>query len=94
MKLLSQTFRWEETKKNKDPSYCKVEVKGKDIIVKGFDKYATGQTAGNIEKATRVIGRDFRIFDDGCYIVEKAKSEWLWVMIHQTLEGTFQLMED
>jgi large subunit ribosomal protein L6 len=54
---------------------CKVEVKGKEIIVKGHDKYAAGQTAGNIEKATRVVGRDFRIFDDGCYIVEKAKRE-------------------
>lgn len=54
---------------------CKVEIKGKEIVVSGHDKYAAGQTAGNIEKATRVIGRDFRIFDDGCYIVEKAKSE-------------------
>ncbi len=54
---------------------CKVEIKGRDIFVKGNDKYKTGQTAGNIEKVTRVIGRDFRIFDDGCYIVEKAKQE-------------------
>jgi len=54
---------------------CKVEIKGRDIIVKGHDKYKTGQTAGNIEKITRVVGRDFRIFDDGCYIVEKAKQE-------------------
>lgn len=54
---------------------CKVEIKGRDIIVKGRDKYKTGQTAGNIEKVTRVVGKDFRIFDDGCYIVEKAKQE-------------------
>lgn len=54
---------------------CKVEIKGRDIFVKGNDKYKTGQIAGNIEKVTRVIGRDFRIFDDGCYIVEKAKQE-------------------
>ncbi len=54
---------------------CKVEVKGKEIFVKGIDKYKTGQTAGSIEKVTRVVGKDFRIFDDGCYIVEKAKQE-------------------
>ncbi|MFA5746342.1 MAG: 50S ribosomal protein L6 [archaeon] len=54
---------------------CKVEVKGKDIIVRSHNKYNAGQTAGNIEKTTRVVGKDFRIFDDGCYIVEKAKHE-------------------
>ncbi len=50
---------------------CKVEVKGKDIIVSGHDRYAAGQTAGNIEKITRVTKKDYRVFDDGCYIVEK-----------------------
>jgi len=62
-------------RKTKILSGCKVEIKGKEIFVKGHDKYKTGQTAGNIEKITRVVGRDFRIFDDGCYIVEKAKQE-------------------
>jgi len=50
---------------------CKIEVKGKDIIVKGHSKYSAGQTAGNIEKVTRVTKKDYRIFDDGCYIIEK-----------------------
>lgn len=54
---------------------CKVEVKGREIFVKGPDKYNAGQTAGNIEKITKVLNKDFRIFDDGCYIVEKAKQE-------------------
>jgi large subunit ribosomal protein L6 len=49
----------------------KVEVKGKDITVKSHNKYAAGQTAGNIEKITRVTNKDFRVFDDGCYIIEK-----------------------
>mgnify|MGYP001213404797 FL=1 len=73
--IISNFLGEKKPRKTKILPGCKVEVKGKDIVVKGFDKYATGQTAGNIEKATRVIGRDFRIFDDGCYIVEKAKRE-------------------
>ncbi|HOD89737.1 MAG TPA: 50S ribosomal protein L6 [archaeon] len=52
---------------------CKVDVKGKEIIVSGKNKYYVSQTAGNIQKATRVTGKDYRIFDDGCYIVEKTK---------------------
>lgn len=52
---------------------CKVDVKGKEIIVSGKNKYNVSQTAGNIQKATRVTGKDYRIFDDGCYVVEKTK---------------------
>lgn len=52
---------------------CKVEVKGRDIIVRSKDKTAAGQTAGNLEKATKVKKKDYRMFDDGCYIVEKPK---------------------
>ncbi len=73
--VISNFLGEKKPRKTKILPGCKVEVKGKDIIVKGHDKYLTGQTAGNIERTTRVIGRDFRIFDDGCYIVEKAKSE-------------------
>ncbi|MBW9221175.1 50S ribosomal protein L6 [Methanothermococcus sp. SCGC AD-155-M21] len=49
-----------------------VKVSGEDIIVKGIDKEKTGQTAANIEQATRVKGRDIRVFQDGIYIIEKA----------------------
>lgn len=73
--VISNFLGEKKPRKTKVLPGCKVEVKGKDIIVRGHNKYNTGQTAGNIEKTTRVIGRDFRIFDDGCYIVEKAKSE-------------------
>ncbi len=49
----------------------KVEVKGKEIFVSGPSKDDVGQTAANLEKVTRVIGRDNRVFQDGIFIVEK-----------------------
>ncbi|TES83818.1 MAG: 50S ribosomal protein L6 [Hadesarchaea archaeon] len=50
----------------------KVEVKGEEIIVQGIDRDEVGQTAFNIEQATFIRHRDPRVFQDGCYIVEKA----------------------
>lgn len=49
-----------------------VEVRGDEIIVQGIDKDEVGQTAFNIEQATFIRHRDPRVFQDGCYIVEKA----------------------
>ncbi len=52
----------------------KVTVKGKDIFVSGASKESVGQTAANIEGAARVVGRDKRVFQDGIFIVSKAKA--------------------
>ena len=49
----------------------KVVVSGKEITVSGHNLYNVSQTAGNLERTTKVIGHDYRIFDDGCYITEK-----------------------
>lgn len=49
----------------------KVEVKGKDITVKGINKEAVGQTAANMEAVTRIKGKDIRVFHDGIYIVSR-----------------------
>ncbi|OYT52320.1 50S ribosomal protein L6 [Candidatus Bathyarchaeota archaeon ex4484_135] len=49
----------------------KVEVTKEDVIVKGIDIEAVGQTAANIEQATKVKGKDIRVFLDGIYIYEK-----------------------
>ena len=49
----------------------KVDIKGSVIEVSSYDIEKAGQTAANLEKATRVKGRDRRIFQDGIFITEK-----------------------
>jgi len=49
----------------------KVEAKEDEIIVQGIDRDEVGQTAFNIEQATFIRHRDPRVFQDGCYIVER-----------------------
>ena len=61
-----------KARKSKILPGCQVEVKGKDIVVKGHDKEAVGQTAANLEKATRMTKKDRRRFQDGIYIVKKS----------------------
>ncbi|QIW23276.1 50S ribosomal protein L6 [Sulfolobus sp. S-194] len=49
----------------------KVNVKGEDIIVEGQDIEKVGQTAANIELASKITGYDRRVFADGIYIYKK-----------------------
>src|SRR3989338_4225476 len=44
-----------------------VLIKGTQITISSPDKEAAGQTAGNMELATKVKARDRRIFQDGIY---------------------------
>lgn len=52
-----------------------VEVKGTDVSVSSHNIENAGQTAANIEKATRLSGKDRRIFQDGIFITEKPGRE-------------------
>jgi large subunit ribosomal protein L6 len=63
-----------ETKERKAPILpnVNVEIKGDIIKVNSPDKEAAGQTAANIETATKVRSRDRRIFQDGIWIIAKA----------------------
>lgn len=49
----------------------KVKVQKDEVIVEGIDVEAVGQTAANIELATKVKGFDRRVFVDGIYIYKK-----------------------
>lgn len=51
----------------------KIVVKGNDVVLSGTNVEAVGQTAANIEYATKIWGYDPRVFQDGIYITEKAK---------------------
>ena|SRR3989344_3471605 len=53
-----------------------VEIKGAQIIVSSYNKESAGQTAANLEKATKIKKRDRRIFQDGVYITSKASSKF------------------
>lgn len=48
-----------------------VEVSGEDIIVNGIDLQGVGQTAANIQEATKVKKKDLRVFLDGIYVYNK-----------------------
>ena len=50
----------------------KVTIKGDQVIINGVDKEEVGQTAANIQQATRIRGFDPRVFQDGIYIVERS----------------------
>jgi len=50
---------------------CKVSVDGDDVVVKGVSLEEVGQTAANLELATKIKRKDQRIFLDGVYIYAK-----------------------
>lgn len=51
---------------------AKVTVEHDTVVVRSADLDAAGQTAANIERATRIKDYDKRVFQDGIYIIEKA----------------------
>lgn len=53
----------------------KVSVEGDEIVVEGVDVEHVGQTAANIELATKVRDKDRRVFVDGIYIYERGVIE-------------------
>ena len=59
-------------RKSKILPNVKIDIQGDIIILESNNKESVGQTAANIEQATRVTNRDRRIFQDGIFIIEKA----------------------
>jgi large subunit ribosomal protein L6 len=52
---------------------CKVTIEGDDVVVKGVSLEEVGQTAANVEQATKIKRKDQRVFLDGVYIYQKEK---------------------
>ncbi len=53
----------------------KVRVEGEDVIVEGTNIEHVGQTAANIELATKVKDKDRRVFSDGIYVYDWGEEE-------------------
>lgn len=49
----------------------KVEVSKEEMTVTGMDREKVGQTAANIERATKIKRKDRRVFQDGAYLVRR-----------------------
>jgi large subunit ribosomal protein L6 len=49
----------------------KVKIETDDVIISGINLEEVSQTAANIEQATRVKGKDVRVFLDGLYVYER-----------------------
>jgi len=70
--VIIENFLGETTpRKAKIVGNAKVEIRGQEIIVRGVDIEECGQTAANLERATRIRNKDRRVFQDGIYIVKK-----------------------
>ncbi|WOF15502.1 50S ribosomal protein L6 [Methanoplanus sp. FWC-SCC4] len=54
------------------PEGVKIKISGDEITLTGINKEMVGTASGRIERATKVRGRDSRVFQDGIYIVNKA----------------------
>ncbi|NLX48538.1 MAG: 50S ribosomal protein L6 [Methanospirillum sp.] len=54
-----------------DPD-VRAEIGNDAVTLSGIDKEKVGNSAANIEHATRIRNRDPRVFQDGIYIVERA----------------------
>lgn len=71
-KIVIKSFLGETTvRESKILDGAKVEIKGSNITVTSHNIEAAGQTAANLEKATKLTGRDRRIFQDGIFITKK-----------------------
>jgi large subunit ribosomal protein L6 len=62
-------------RKTKIVGDTKITIKGDEITLTGINIEDVGQTAANIELATRIKGFDPRVFQDGIYITSKGWRE-------------------
>lgn len=70
--LLIQNFLGERfPRKAQILENVKIDIKGEILTLTSNDKDKVGQTAANIERATKVKNRDIRVFQDGIYVIKR-----------------------
>jgi large subunit ribosomal protein L6 len=75
-RVLVENFLGEKTARSAEIlEGTKVTVKGDTLTVTGIDIEKVGQTAANIEIATKIKDFDPRVFQDGIYITNKGEVE-------------------
>lgn len=70
--LIENFLNEKQPRRSKLLGGTKAEVAGDVVVLKGNDIEAVGQSAANLERATRIRNYDPRVFQDGVYIVVKA----------------------
>lgn len=74
--ILIKNFLGEKTvRKAKIENDVDVKIEKDIIVLTSYNKESAGQSAANIERATKIKSRDRRVFQDGCYIISKSGKE-------------------
>jgi large subunit ribosomal protein L6 len=73
-KVMIQNFLGERTSRiAKIVGQSQLKIEGQEISVSGINLEEVSQTAANIEQATRIVGFDKKVFQDGIYITQKGE---------------------
>jgi large subunit ribosomal protein L6 len=73
-RVIIQNFLGERTPRiAKIVGNTEVKATKEEVTVTGINIEDAGQTAANIEQATRIVGFDRKVFTDGIFIIEKPK---------------------